>query len=1107
MTTSAASPLCVACGSAIAPRVAACGECGSSTVSPQRRVVTVLFADLAGYTQLCAALDPEQVHLLVRPLMNGLRRACLDLGGDVPAIEGDGFMAVFGAVRDSEDAPMRALAAAVRMQRQVEDRRRAYGPALPGLRIGVNLGEVLVAPSWETGGFSVSGDAVNVGSRLCGEAAPSEVLVACSLLPVVPTSLRWSDERSYEVRHRELPVLARRLLWQEGDLPDSRRTPSTTPLLGREPLLAALDTAAGRALLVGEPGVGKTRLAHEWATGLSTDVLRVGCPSFRADDTAVATELAKALRDDWAEDQPLVVRRRLHRLRGDEVDTLEDDPVELQLAALVAVLAARAAREPMQVVVDDVHWATSDELALLRDLVATPGISVLATARPDAVPDLDLPRLDVPPLPDDATERLVQLLLPGAGHDLSAFLAQRTGGVPLYLEQCSQLLLDERTVELTADGAVLRAPDRLRQVPTVMRLFVHGRLDLLDAEGREVLSAASVTGDVVEPDLLRHLVRRDVSDVVDRLVERDLLRWEPGQAGPRLRFRHALVRDVAYEAVLRSTRVAQHRAAADWYTVRLPHGAMAARAAHLEAALGLSEGQGAPDCTLAGDTLMALLAHAHGLVQERPAGAMEVLRRAQDVVERFSSCRLDSLDLDLVRAEALEVLGDQHEALAAARTARAAAEASGDRRGTAYALWLEACAQKVMQPDEARRLFVLAAEAYEDLGDLLGLARVQSQAAFVEEGDAPSRIPAAYARAYDAAQRAGDARMATTAAQMVAFHALLHGRPHLEEWRANVHALSRSEDEAGRARLLVAEAMVDLQALELAAAVRAGREALRLGREVGVNHVEVNATWTACDAAVLLGDLDLADVLLEEARATAESRPSDHQRFDTLVSEAVLRGRQGRREEAASALERAGALAPAIGLAYVREAAACRAQVAADSGRFAEVPPLVDEVVRIDQQVDQPFLSLRPRLLRLQCLVAARQRVSFAESESLRREARERGAPAIDAIAVRWLELDDLLKGERPLIELQLPALPDLAEARAVDAALQAFLTHDWSLLLDAAAAWSDLGTTAWPALGLLWHAQLTGDESHVERARALLGAVGAPAGFEADVRAQVTGL
>lgn len=1109
MTRVGVARACSACGAALAPE-GPCAECGSASFEPRRRVVAVLFADLAGYTSLAESLDPEEVHLLVRPLMNGLRRTCTELGGTVPAIEGDGLMAVFGALRDSEDAPVRALSAAVAMQSLVADRRAAFGPQLPSLRIGVNLGEVLVAPSWETDGFSVSGDAVNVGSRLCAVAGPDEVLVASALLTAVPASLRWSDEDRVEVRGRELPVLARRLLWREGAIPDARRTSSATPFLGRDEVLRALDGVGGRALLVGEPGVGKTRTAREWAAGRERSsgarVLTASCPSFRAgEQTAAVAELARALPQEWLDSQSLAVGRRLRRLRGEHVDTSEPDRVEHQVAALAAVLAEH--RHEVVVVVDDVHWATPVELDLVVSLLAVEDLAVVTTSRRDETPVLPCPSLEVGALSVEDSRAMVDQLLPGAPAELSEFLTARAGGVPLYLEQCARLLLEERTVELDGGAAVVVHPDRLHRVPTVMRLFVTGRLDLLDEREREVLATASIGGEVVVPDLLRHLCRGDVADVADALVARGLLRWEAAADGPRLRFRHALVRDVAYDGLTRARRVEQHRAAADWYSVRLPPGALAARAAHLEAALDLSRGRSAPDCGLARETQMALLAQAHGLVQEHPVASLAVLERVVTITEQYASCELDELDTQLLLAEVHELLGHHEPARAAAARAHGLASGAQDRHGEAQALLLQGMTFVLSDPRRARALLEDASSAYDELGDAVGEAKVQTALAYASQGDALAQIAVAFTQAYEAAQRAGDAAMASSAAQMVAFHAFLRGRAYLDEWLGHAEALARPDDVGGRSRLLVGRALVDLAGMSLGDALSHAQEAAQLGSAVGVRQVVSNALWVAAEAAVGVGDLDLAEVLVARAVEHAADRPTPHQRFDVLVAQALLRGRQGRAAEADAAVEEAAELAAGLGRAYDRELAWCRAVRAAETGRWGAATPLLDQVVDADRAADQPFLSLRPRLLRLQCHVMTGERVPFAESDALRRDSRDAGASPIDAISQRWLEVDDLLKGDRPAIALQLPPLPDLAEGRAVDHLLHGLLDGDDDRLLAAAAEWRTLGATAWTAVPLVWHAHLTGSEEHLPEAWAVLAACGAPEGTEALLRARLRSL
>jgi class 3 adenylate cyclase len=1092
---------CQACGRPRRDSGETCGECGASSLAPQRRVVAVVFADLTGYSALAEALDPEEVHLVIRPLMNGLRRTCTDLEGTVPAIEGDGFMAVFGALRSSEDAAQRALTAAARMQHIVSARREVSGPDLPALRVGVNLGEVLVAPSWETDGFSVSGDVVNVASRLCSLAGPGEVLAASTVLTAVPTTLRWSDESRFEVRGREFPVLARRLLWQDTSRPQGRHPSLEMPLVGRDDVLERITASGGRALLVGEAGVGKTRAAREWADRTGRLPLIGACPSFRTgDDSAALTELAARLPGDWLALAHPVVRRRVRRLRGDAVDSHEHDSLEHQIEALADVIAQRA--DEVVVVVDDLHWASAAELSLVHRLLAVPELPVLVTSRAEGDVDLPCAHVDVPPLDAGVCGQLVQALLPGAPAELEELLCARAGGVPLYLEQCVQLLVEEGTVAVTEAGVELLAPERLRRVPTVMRMFVTGRLDLLTGAEREVLASASVAGDVTAVDLLRHLCRRDVREEVAALVERGLLRPQDGPSGDAVRFRHALVRDVAYEGLTRSRRVEQHRAAADWYSVRLPHAALSARAAHLESALALSEGRSSPDCALAAETFMALLAQAHGMLQERPAGAREVLVRARAVVERYDSCGLDPLDLHLLLAEVLDVLGDQPGALVEARVAHARAVDVDDRVGIAHAVRLQGEALKLIDPEAAQELLKQASLAYAELGDQVGIARVETLIAFSMQGDVPARIPEAFERAYDAAQRAGDARMAATAAQMVAAHSLLIGRAHLETWTGHAEALARSEDEGARCRLLLGRAAVELAALEPESALSLARRAEEIARQVGIDHVVSNALWVACDAATVLGRLAEAVELLERTLQHAATRHTPHQRFDALVAQAVLNGRAGGSPEAREAtIREVRELADELGAAYVREALWCEAQCSADSGHWAAVPSLTSAVVLADSTGGQPFLSLRPRLLRVQSQVMARERVPFSECDALRRDSREGGAPAVDAISQRWLEIDDLLKGEWPRAAIQLPPLPDLAEARAVDHLLHGLLAGDDDRLVDAAAEWRSLGVHAWAAVPLVWHAHLTGEDTHLAEAREVLAACGAPDDAETVLR------
>ena len=274
-------PTCAGCGQHVHAGEEVCGGCGTPTAQAQRRVVTILFADLSGYTALCHDRDPEEVHLLVRPLMNALRRVCEAHGAMVPSIEGDGFMAAFGARVASEDDPTQALSAAIEMQQLVRAR-AVVVPELPGLHIGVHLGEVVVAPTWEDVGLSLSGDAVNVASRLCDRAGSGEVLASSEVARLSRFGDGWADAAPFHLRGRMEPVTASAYAWADGGAElRSPRWGGASPYVRRSSVEQELATALARGenvVLVGEAGVGKSRIVAE---GVPRGASRVSCAGSR----------------------------------------------------------------------------------------------------------------------------------------------------------------------------------------------------------------------------------------------------------------------------------------------------------------------------------------------------------------------------------------------------------------------------------------------------------------------------------------------------------------------------------------------------------------------------------------------------------------------------------------------------------------------------------------------------------------------------------------------------------------------------------------------------------------------------------------------------------
>jgi class 3 adenylate cyclase len=1109
VSAAAAATACAACGLPVNHGALQCPHCQSPALPAQRRVVTVLFADLEGYTTLCASLDPEDVHLLIRPLMNALKRVCVDLGGTVPVIEGDGLMAVFGALHADGDEPERAVIAAGQMRQIVTERRLGYGPELPELRVGANVGEVLVAPSWEPGGFSMSGDPVNVASRLCGLALPGGVLVAKDLADLVPT-VDWPVAVSYSVRNREQPVLACALPVASFASRAARRPLSDTPWSGREHELAALSDvvqAHSCAAVVGDAGVGKSRLVAQWLLSQrDRSVVSVGCTSFDAGgQRGLLASLAEALlplvdRRTWY--PPAVVWRRLARLTGSAVDT-DDTDDDQQLVDAVGHLVAQASIDrPLVLLIEDVHWASATTELLLASLIARLpelDVTLVVTSRSQ---DLRWPLVRLAPMSAEETLAMVTRLLPGADPALLTLLESRTGGMPLFVEQCVDLLLENGSVRLTPDGFRLVSQEHALRIPTAMRLFVAARLDLLAPSERSVLATASVLGDRIDTALLLHLAP-GAEDDVEALVERGLLRWgRPIQGGPvQLAFRHALVRDVAYETELKRRRAEIHIAASEWYAVLPTLEIFEVQAVHLEAALALGD----PDCDLVTRTFDALVMWASSIVVERPRSALDVLRRAHALVESHPACRLDALKFHLVLGEALELEGDEVGARASAAQARSLALARDDKALAAEAALLEGRALVLTDPQLADAVLADAEQLCLEVDDRPGAARVAVERAILLEGTGGWRaLLEAHTDAFRTGQRFGDSRLMAHAAQQLAYHSVAHGAQPVTHWTEAALGASRPDDEAGRVTVLLARAGVDLVGYDLPRAVGSTRVALVQADAVGISWHRRNAKILAVEALVLNGDLETAQRELAGLEELAADRPNELLAFNVLTFGALLASRTGRQDVAREQFESARAIAERVGLAYQRELAAYQALVLLERGYFAEARDLAEQAARMDDELGQPFFGLRPRLLAIVARAAERVRVPLGLVAELRNDADRLGSTAVLGVLARWLELDDALRGLTD-DHGRLPEAPDSCEVRALELELGALHDRDPARLLLAAEEWSGLGTTVWRARALLWHSELTG-ERHPE-ASELLALLDAPQGLEQTFRAQARGL
>ena len=594
---------CPACGATAAAGARFCATCGRAlhAVDDERRVVTVLFADLVGFTTLSERLDPERVKNLVDRCFDRLATDVTDFGGQVDKIVGDALIALFGAPTAHEDDAERAVRAALRMQDTLRAEAEAIGQDLQ-IRIGINTGEVLVGAMRAAGSVTAMGDVVNTASRLQTSAEPGEVLVGPATHAATERTIAYERRGPLAAKGREEPVETWRAL-APTSAPGYRARRDDVPLVGRDHELGLLRHAAGTSishhrallvLLVGDVGMGKTRLADEVSTWAQceheavlregrclpygeanvwwpvADALREGLGVGEGDDedqarTAVRDHVAQVLRRPRSDAEVTRTTEGLLTLLGHDPAGAADPAAVREDAgrALGVYAGAVAEHRPLVLQISDLHWADDAVLGLVDDIFATVHhrpIVVLATARP-AVLERWSPRpgrhntlvLHLDPLGREAAADLLEVLVgePVAA-DVADALLERSGGNPFFLEELVSLLEG-------AGAGTAAHPERVATLPDTLRGLVAARLDDLDPVARAVLQNASVIGQQGPVAGLRemgHQLQRGVDVdaglaqlVADEIMEVSANVWS---------FRSDLVREVAYQTITKADRAKLH---------------------------------------------------------------------------------------------------------------------------------------------------------------------------------------------------------------------------------------------------------------------------------------------------------------------------------------------------------------------------------------------------------------------------------------------------------------------------------------------------------------------------------------------------------------------
>jgi class 3 adenylate cyclase/tetratricopeptide (TPR) repeat protein len=611
----AAATFCSACG--IALREDARRVADTAYERQERRVVTVLFADLAGSTALGERLDPEELRELQGELFELVDSEVEKFGGTSEKFVGDAVLAVFGIPQAHEDDPERAVRAALAAQERFgafAARVRARHGADVGLRVGVNTGEVVAGrEAAARGELMVSGDAVNVAARLQQGAEPGDVLVGRRTHAATSRTISYAQRDAVHAKGKQSPVPAWVAISPHREWPATVRGVGgvTAPMVGRDEELAVLAAVAARArregapqfvTLFGQAGVGKSRLLAELVDRLpGARLLQGRCIPYGEGVTywplaEAAKTHAGVLETDPAEVALAKLRTAVESVVPEEhvARVLEAaartigfslpdaptvaDPLEAgrRLEDGWARFVAALGRDRLTIVaVEDVHWASSALLDLLEQLAERlegTQVVLVCTARPEfleARPTWGAGRqnattLSLAPLSASASEELVVSLLGKARvpDGVRQRVLESAEGNPFFLEEMLNMLIDERALE-RRDGEWAWT-DRLAEVsiPDSVHGVIAARIDLLGAAERDALRRCSVVGRIFWPAA----VAVD-EHVVASLSRSGLVSDHPDSVMAGMRefaFKHALTRDVAYGTLPRPERRLLHRRVAEW---------------------------------------------------------------------------------------------------------------------------------------------------------------------------------------------------------------------------------------------------------------------------------------------------------------------------------------------------------------------------------------------------------------------------------------------------------------------------------------------------------------------------------------------------------------
>jgi len=741
---------CAACGTEIGPGSKFCPECGTPQAAgvatppaddrpepgapragAERRLVSVLFLDLVGFTTLAEGRDAEEVRDLLTRYFDLARETVARYGGTIEKFIGDAVMAVWGTPTAHEDDAERAVRAALEMVDAVKSLGAELGVNDLAARGGVLTGEAAVTIGAEQQGM-VAGDLVNTAARLQSAADAGCVLVGDATRQATEGSIAYDAVGNRELKGKELPVaafLARRVMAKRRG--EGRSDVLEPPFVGRDAELRLLKDifhaigAENRPRLVsvlGQAGIGKSRLAWEllkyvdgvtelayWHQGRSPaygdgvafwalgEMVRSRAEILEGEEDDAARRKIAAMLDEFVPDgdERAWIGPALENLLGVGIATEDDAPAsrERVFAAWRTLFERIAEHGTVVMVFEDLHWADVGLLDFIEHLLdwsrGSP-IYVVALARPElldrrgewGVGRRNTVTLPLDPLPAAAMRQLLDGVVPGLPEAVAATILERAEGIPLYAVETVRMLVQDGRLEPVDGGYRHRGDLGDLAVPSSLHALIAARLDGLEPEGRQLLQAASVLGKTFSVEaaaavsgqepakvepLVRDLMRRELL-----VIDADPRSPERGQYG----YIQSLLREVAYSTLARRDRRRLHLAAAQHFETTGDEELSGILATHYVAAYE-AQPDGPEGDAVAAQARVALRAAADRAGRLGSWDRAHGYLRQALVVTQEPSERADLLE----GAAAAARLSAQHElALESAREAVAVRESLGDRR-------------------------------------------------------------------------------------------------------------------------------------------------------------------------------------------------------------------------------------------------------------------------------------------------------------------------------------------------------------------------------------------------------------------------------------------